>query len=74
MVWSTITRAKLSLQFPLNEQMIDEQMIETFDRRDIGWTSQNTVPRYSQAGLGWARCYWCWCWRFSIGYLVGVGQ
>ena len=47
---------------------------ETFDRRDIGWTSQNTVPRYSQAGLGWARCYWCWCWRFSIGYLVGVGQ
>ena len=45
-----------------------------FDRRDIGWTSPNTVPQYSQEGLGWARCYWCWCWRFSIGYLVGVGQ
>ena len=47
---------------------------KVFDRRDIGWTSQNTVPQYSQEGLGWARCYWCWCWRFSIGYLVGVGQ
>ena len=47
---------------------------KVFDRRDIGWTSPNTVPQYSQEGLGWARCYWCWCWRFSIGYLVGVGQ
>ena len=46
---------------------------EVVDRRDLGWTCHNTVPRYSQAGLGWARCYWCWCWRFSIGYLVGVG-
>ena len=47
---------------------------KVFDRRDIGWTSPNTVSQYSQEGLGWARCYWCWCWRFSIGYLVGVGQ
>ena len=47
---------------------------KVFDRRDIGWTSPNTVLQYSQEGLGWARCYWCWCWRFSIGYLVGVGQ
>ena len=36
MVWSTITRAKLSSQFPLNEQMIDDK---TFDVR----CEQNTA-------------------------------
>ena len=47
---------------------------EVFERRNTGRPLQNTFPRYSQAGFGWARCYWCWQWKFSIGHQVGVGE
>ena len=63
-----------SMENDIDKEILGGHRRTEFDRRDIGWTSPNTVSQYSQEGLGWARCYWCWCWRFSIGYLVGVGQ
>ena len=63
-----------SMENDIDKEILGGHRRTEFDRRDIGWTSPNTVPQYSQEGLGWARCYWCYCWRFSIGYLVGVGQ
>ena len=62
----------VSYLFP--SDAVEVQTDEVFDHRDIGHLPQNMFRRYSQGGVGWARCYWCWRWRFSIGYHIGVSQ
>ena len=62
---------QLLVSYLIPGDTVEVQTDEVFDHGHIWHPPQNTFARYAQRGVGWARCYWCWRWRFSIGYHIG---